>query len=219
MKQWWLKQSVRINALSLRERVFLFLSLIATCIALADVLILTPAQEAQNRIRQKTAAQEVELVRLRAEVRAGAQVEDVNKSARDALAQMALETETVNQEILGLAPSSNGGPGLEQVLVQFLRRQEGLTLLSTNTLKPEVGTVAALVATAGAVVAPAGLPLGLTRQGLELRVSGPYAGLVRYVKALEGALPTLRWGNMQLRSEKDKQPELTLQVYVVGVSP
>lgn len=216
MKQWWLKQAARIDALSLRERIFLFLSLVVTILALGDVLVLTPAQQAQQQAQQKTLAQEVELVRLRAEVKASAQIEDVNKSTRDALAQTTRDIEAVNQEILGLTSSADGAPRLEQVLVQFLRRQEGLTLLGANTLKSDAGTAAP--AAAGAT-APAVAPQGLTRQGLELRVAGPYAELVRYVKVLEGALPTLRWGHLQLHSDKGKQPELTLQVYVVGVSP
>ena len=41
---------------------------------------------------------------------------------------------------------------------------------------------------------------------------------MRYVRTLENALPTLRWGTLQLKTTK-QAPELTLQVYVVGVPP
>ena len=51
-----------------------------------------------------------------------------------------------------------------------------------------------------------------------MKVAGPYAELVRYVKNLESALPALRWGALRLQSDK-QPPELTLQVYVVGVRP
>ena len=33
MKNWWLTQSARINALSLRERVFVFISILVCCLA------------------------------------------------------------------------------------------------------------------------------------------------------------------------------------------
>jgi MSHA biogenesis protein MshJ len=39
---------------------------------------------------------------------------------------------------------------------------------------------------------------------------------MNYVRTLELALPTLRWGSMKLNSEK-LPPQLTLQVFVVGV--
>ena len=78
-----------------------------------------------------------------------------------------------------------------------------------------VGTVTQEASVAGAA---ASAPAGLVKQGMEIKVTGPYAELVRYVKTLEGALPNLRWGALQLKSDQ-QAPELTLQVYVVGVQP
>ena len=210
MKQWWQQQVVRIDALSLRERAFLFLSVIVVCMALADVLWLSPAQVAHQQATQRFAAQGTELSRLRDELKSTAQPVDASKAVRDDIAAANARLEAVNQEIKAVAPLADGGPGLEQVLVQFLRRQEGLTLLSTGTLKQD-----AAIPVAPATVAA---PTGLSRRGMELRVAGPYPELVRYVKTLEIALPALRWGALQLKSEK-QPPELTLQVYVVGVQP
>ncbi|MFO0490564.1 MAG: hypothetical protein ACK5YJ_02100, partial [Curvibacter sp.] len=59
---------------------------------------------------------------------------------------------------------------------------------------------------------------GVTRQGVELVVSGSYAELVRYVQTLERALPSLRWGAMRMNSES-RDAELTLQVWLVGATP
>lgn len=208
LKVWWNKQAVRIDLLSLRERVFLFVSVIACCMALADVVWLSPAQVAHKQVTQRFAAQSTELERLRGELKTMAQPVDASKAVRDDLAVETARLEAVNQEIKTVAPITEGGPALEQVLVQFLRRHEGLTLLSVGTVKSELASAP----TTGAA------PVGLTKRGLELKVSGPYAELVRYVKALENALPNLRWGAMQLQSEK-QPPELTLQVYVVGAQP
>lgn len=210
MKQWWQQQVVRIDALSLRERAFLFLSVIVVCLALADVLWLSPAQVAHQQVTQRFAAQGAELSRLRDELKSIAQPVDASKAVRDDIAAANARLEAVNQEITTVAPFADGGPALEQVLVQFLRRQEGLTLLSTGTLKQDAAIPVA--------PATAAAPTGLSKRGMELRVAGPYPELVRYVKTLENALPALRWGALQLKSEK-QPPELTLQVYVVGVQP
>jgi MSHA biogenesis protein MshJ len=51
---------------------------------------------------------------------------------------------------------------------------------------------------------------------LVLKVSGPYAELVRYVQALEAALPGLRWGAMELQADK-RGTVLSLRVYALGV--
>jgi MSHA biogenesis protein MshJ len=210
MKQWWLIQSARIDAMSLRERAFLFLSLILVALALADVLWLSPAQTAHRQITQRYAAQGVELNRLRAELAQVAQPVDANRAAREELAAADAQLQQIMQEIKTLAPVLEGGPPLEQVLVQFLRRQPGLTLLGTTTLSVEAG---ASSGAAGSTPVP-----GLSKRGLELRVSGSYAELNRYVKTLEMALPNLRWGALALK-KTPQGADLSLQVFVVGVQP
>lgn len=213
MKAWWEKQSARIDALSLRERVFLFFSLIVCALAVADVLWLTPAQNAERAMVQRFSAQTAELARLRQELQTTAQPSEESIALRNELASLQTRIDAVNRDLQASAPSSEGGPGLEQVLVQFLRRQEGLTLLGTGTLKSAAEVPAAAAPGTGLPAATA-----LSRRGLELRVAGSYAELVRYVKTLETSLPNLRWGPMQLKADK-QVPELTLQVYLVGVQP
>jgi len=207
MKQRWQQLVTRIDELNLRERVFLFLAIIVCTLALADTLWLSPARIAYTQATQRVAAQGLELKRLRDELQGMAQPVDASKTVRDEIADINLRLDAVNEDIKLVAPLAEGGPAIEQALVQFLRRQEGLTLLSTGTVKQEAPPAAP--ATGASAQA-------LSRRGLELSVSGSYAELVRYVKTLENALPTLRWGTLQLKATK-QPPELTLQVYVVGV--
>lgn len=203
MKQWWQIQAARIDALSLRERGFLFFSLIVTCLALADVLWLSPAMDTHAKLTQQFGAQGTDLQRLRAQLQSTPAPVDVNKPARAELAQLQQQLQVLKQDIAAVAGS--GTPALEPVLVEFLRRREGLVLLSTATLKSDAETAETAVP-------------GVARRGVELKVQGAYPELVKYVKSLEQALPSLRWGHMQLRSEK-QPPELTLQVYVLEVQP
>nr|WP_295777391.1 hypothetical protein [Rhodoferax sp.] len=215
MKKQWQQLALRIDAMQLRERVFLFLAIIISCMALADTLWLTPAQVAHKQATQRYAAQGTELQRLRDELKAGAQPVDASKAVRDDIAAANVRLDAINQEIRAVAPLAQGGPAIEQALVQFLRRQDGLTLLRTGTLQSDV---ASPVAVTTAAPTAAGAPAVLSRRGLELSVAGSYADLVRYVRTLETALPTLRWGTLQLKTTK-QSPEMTLQVFVVGVPP
>lgn len=212
MKAFWTKYSARVDVLSLRERVILFLSILAVCMALADVLWLCPAQLAHQQMRQRFAAQDAELLRLRSDLQGVAQPADASNSVREAIATDQAQLDVVNQAIRAKVPQADSGLVMEQVLVQFLRKHEGLTLVSTGTASietPEIATGA---------VAMTGAPVGLIKRGMELKVSGPYPELVRYVKHLETALPTLRWGALELKSDQ-QPPELTMQVFVVGVRP
>lgn len=209
MKQQWSRLLERIDVLSLRERVFLFVSVIACVLALADVLWLSPAQTQFKQLTQRFASQSAELDRLRVELKAIARPEDPGVAVRAEIAAADSRLDALNADIKTLVPLVQNGPELEQVLVQLLRRQEGLTLVGLTTLKPDAAATGS---------APAAPPTGMSKRGLELRVAGSYAELVRYVKTLEAAMPALRWGALNLKSEQ-QPPELTLQVYVLGVQP
>jgi MSHA biogenesis protein MshJ len=58
--------------------------------------------------------------------------------------------------------------------------------------------------------------VGIRRTAIEFRVSGSYPNLVRYLRAIEFALPDLRWRFMQLKGG-GLHPELTVQVYMVEI--
>ena len=206
MKEQWQMLLARVDALSLRERSFLFLSIFVCVLAAADIVWFTPATAGHRLLIQRYAAQSGELDRLRSELRLSGVRVDPSRQVRDDLQAVRMEVEALDAELTKAAPSGQKGPALETVLQRLLRRQEGLTLLSLDTVKAE-----------GGVGAVAGLPPGMTKRGLEIRVAGPYAELVRYVQALENTLPGLRWGGMELKSDKRGINELTLRVFAVGV--
>jgi MSHA biogenesis protein MshJ len=173
-------------------------------LALADVLWLSPAMDAHQQQTKLSNAQDNEVQRLRAELTNTPKPVDVNLPLRTevaALQQQLAQLQAGNSDAAG-----SGSPALEPVLAEFMRRRPGLSLVSTTTLSAD--------AAAGKEQAVT----GVARRGVELKVAGPYAELQRYVKSLEQALPNLRWGPMQLRSDK-QPPELTLQVFVLEVQP
>jgi MSHA biogenesis protein MshJ len=202
MKRWWKTLAARIDALSLRERGFLFTALLVCCMLLADVLWLSPAQTLHQQITNRFAAQNAELQRLRDELKSSSSETGPGRVLREELVQIKARLEAVNQEISQLPSSALDEIPLSKVLVHFLRRHEGLILVRTATLATE------------GKVGQGSAASGLKRQGLELTVAGPYSELTRYVQTLERSLPALRWGTMQVVS--DKQPvQLTLQVSLV----
>lgn len=205
MKRWWTVLATRIDALSLRERAFLFLTLLVLCLLLADVLWLAPARTLHQQLSRRLATQDVELQRLRDELKSTGGETGPGHQMREALAQLRERLAVVNREIAATPQADADGTPLSKVLVHFLRRHEGLTLVRTATLAADGRHTDGEAATVGA----------LKRQGLELTVAGSYAELTRYVQTLERALPALRWGSMKLESQ-NQPAELTLQVWLVG---
>ncbi len=213
MKARWKQLAARIDALSLRERVFLFLSLIILALVLADVAWLTPLQTVHRQLTQRFETQNAELLRLQDALRTSSGQPGPGQLAREELARVRERLAVVNAEISQLPLGQKDETPLTQVLVHFLRRHEGLVLVRTATLEPpSVGSAAV-----GTMPGPASV-LGVRRQGLELTVAGPYHELTRYVQTLERALPMLRWGMMRMNSERETA-ELTLQVWLLGATP
>lgn len=216
MKNGWKILAGRIDALSLRERAFLFVSVLLSCLVLADTFWLSPAQIRQKQVEASVKQQSGELQVLREQLRTNMlspPATDAGQAARSELVLIQSRLESVNRDIARVSSLAGESVQLSKVLVHFLRRHEGLTLERAVTLAAEAPATkpAPSGATAGAIIS-------LPRQGMEITVSGSYLELMRYVQTLEQALPALRWGRMRLSSGKSS-PQLTLRVFLVGGAP
>jgi len=205
----WKILAARIDALSLRERAFVFLSLFAVCVALADLLWLSPARVAHARARQEFATANTELQHLREAVREKPNTADPMQVVRAELARVKAQIDTVNNDMAMQNGPTRRSVNLREVLVHFLGKQASLSLIQASSLPPEA-------AAAGA--GPGSASASLQRQGMQVTVSGPYAELVRYVHSLELAMPDLRWGTMKLAAEQ-RPAQLNLQVFLVADQP
>ena len=215
LMQWWTPQAARIDAISLRERILLFITTLACVGALANWAWLAPAQDAHRRLLDNLEQQGTELQRARADLAAVARPVATQAAVRSELVEIEARLASARETLRGLSSPSaaQGSPTapttpLTQLLVHLLHRHDGLTLLHTSTMS------AAALQASEVAASVASLPSGVVRRGVELTVTGPYPELVRYVATLEQALPQVRWGTMWLRSEKGP-PELTLQLYLV----
>ncbi len=212
MSSHWKSIAARVDALSLRERAFLFFSALAICAALADTLWITPARTIHKQLTQQLNAESQELRRLRDALKAKVEQPDPSRILRQEIKQVQAETASLDGQIAAAAGQSGSGPGLRELMVHFLRSHSALSLVRTGNLPPDPSS--------GVGAASNGGPgdLGLARQNLELTVAGRYPELVSYVASLEKAMPQLRWGPMRLSAEQ--QPvQLTLQVHLIRPVP
>jgi MSHA biogenesis protein MshJ len=213
MKDWWKLLAGRIDALSLRERALLFLSLLICGLVLGDQFWLAPAQQRQQQQVAKVKQQDAELLLLRTQLLANktdAPAANAAQAVRLDMAALQSRIETVNREIDQLSRLGGQTDPLPKVLLHILKRYDGLTLERTATLASEATSLSQVGAAAPS--AP------LLRHGMEFTVSGSYGELMRYVQTLELELPALRWGTMKLSSGKPT-PSLALQVFWLGVAP
>ena len=205
MSGFWRTASRRIDALSLRERVILFVSVSASLVALADVMVLSPQLAQHKALLQRTRDHNETLAQLRSRLGAdgSASVADPTPRGR---AQRALDAVRARQQVLDLELDAQRRAGagtarLATLLERLLRRHERLTLLQLTTPTPS-----SVAVTGEAPLLPV---------GVDLRIRGSYADLSRYLHDLEIGVPGLRWGPLFLDARGDT-PVLELRVFMPG---
>ncbi len=215
MKKWLLALAERVDAMAMRERVLLFVATLACVLAAVDTLWLAPAQEEQKRLAANLRREDADLEQMRTQLRLLGAGKSAGAEQRD-VAGMREQSLRLKQEIDALTADTKSMNGLSKVLVQFLRQQEGLTLVRVATLPPEASSArpAAPASAAGGAATPA-----LRAHRVELALSGPYLELARYVRTLEQSLPKLHWGRLRLTSDGAGTSLLVLQVSYMEVTP
>ena len=215
MMRRWLRNGymlfARINTLGLRARVLLFLLVIAIPTVLVFWLLLWPAQGVYTKLTEDFNIQRAVLSDAREELKSSAMPVSDTQVLRDQIAAVKNSFETAHQVLLGAELQQNKAP-LTEILFETLRRHDGLVLLHKSAFinGSSIDDTGEIDTTT--------LPIGLSRQRVELTVSGPYVQLMLYTQALEDALPTVRWGDMVLKRD-GAATELTLQLFVIGEYP
>lgn len=225
----WERQAKRIDALSLRERAILFLSIAAVLAALFDTLVLTPLSARAKQRSEAESLQAAEVAKLREQfVVASRNAGDTSGPLRQQLEAAQTERTRLNAE-LRAASSVSGGEGLSTVLQRLLSQQPGL-VLEKLALLDDAPVVAPRVSVAAAAASAASAPgdagqsaamPGMSWQGVSLQVQGGYGDIQRYLQALERELPGLRWGEMHLNAPgaNETRPRLRAQLFLLKVQP
>lgn len=209
----WTQQAARIDALSVRERLFMFLTLAVLLLGLLDSLLVTPLSQEQTLQLSGLRKVETELQALRQQFLLAGQQQGPNgpqgrlraeldaERARQLALRQALQAAGAGTSQAGRADTSLAG-----VLGTLLQTHPQLRLLRLQTLDE----------------LPPGLPAppGAWRlQAVELRVQGDYLDLMKYMNELQATLPGLRWGELRLAAQGEGAAKAVLQLQLVLASP
>ncbi len=198
MKAFWAQQAKRINALTLRERVIMFVSLAVALAALADALVLSPQGAEQKALVTKMRQQAAELEGLRSQLVAGTAAAGAD-TPLGRLQRLRAERQTVDEQIRQTAGAESAR--LPDLLTQVLKRHDKLSVLRLATAVPKP--------TADGEAA------ALPQLGVDLSLAGSYLDLVAYLAEIESTLPGVRWSDLQI-SNTDQTPVLKVRVYLLA---
>ncbi|MEW5893250.1 MAG: hypothetical protein AB1697_08945 [Pseudomonadota bacterium] len=201
----WADLAAKIDARTTRERLVLFLVLLAALYALADLALFAPQARERKQIELKMEEYRRRITLSENVLNQAALPTDPAALARQRLeaAQQALAARSRALEGLSsrLIPPQEM-PGILQALSQ---RQPDLRLIGLKTL--EAQAVGALAATQAG---------GLYRHGVELTLEGSYAAFAAYLARLEGLPYGVYWGGLEL--DATAYPRLTMKLTLYTLS-
>ncbi len=202
----------RLDAMSLRERVLIFLAAAVVIVAIADSALFDPISRRQKVNSQRIHQQEDEIHTMQGQVQAYAQArtgDDAN-AKRQRLEKRKLELAALDRELAAKRSELVPPERMAKMLHEIVKRNPDIELVSLRSL-PATGLAQSLTAILGSG------GLALYRHGIEITVSGSYLKMLAYVGQLERLPAKIMWGNMELQAAA--YPAVTLKITLYTLSP
>ena len=202
----------RLDAMSLRERVLIFLAAAVVIVAIADSALFDPISRRQKVNSQRIHQQEDEIHTMQGQVQAYAQArtgDDAN-AKRQRVEKRRLELAALDRELAAKRSELVPPERMAKMLYEIVKRNPDIELVSLRSL-PATGLAQSLTAILGSG------GLALYRHGIEITVSGSYLKMLAYVGQLERLPAKIMWGNMELQA--GAYPAVTLKITLYTLSP
>lgn len=234
MKQYWQKLTQKIDALSLRERVIIFVMLAVLFITIFNAALLDRQFSKQKRLSDQVNAEQaqINLVRIQIQqaVQAKADPDAANKERLQALKQQSAQMQSV---LLDMQKGLVSPDKMTVLLEDILRRDRKLRLLSLKTLpasilsesdpteagkakdKPSAASTAAVRNIGAGDSQPAAGTV--YKHGVEIVVQGGYLDILDYMAALEAMPWQLFWGKANLKVDQHPDATLTLTLFTLSL--
>jgi MSHA biogenesis protein MshJ len=196
----------RVDAMSLRERVLIFLAVAVVLVAIADSALFEPILRRQkaNSLRIQQHQDEIRTMQAQLQAYAQARSGEGANARRQRLERRKIELAALDREMAekhrGLVTSER----MAKMLSEILRRNADIELVSLRTL-----------GATGLANAPGGA--GIYRHGVEIAVAGSYLKMLNYVSQLERLPARIFWGGMELHA--GTYPKATLKITLYTLSP
>jgi MSHA biogenesis protein MshJ len=216
MKQYWQKAVVRIDGLTLRERLIIFLMAALALVTAMNMLVLDPHDAEQKRIAKRIQDEQVRIARIRAEIQQtiSARATDPDAVNRTRLRALQQQRAELQQNVAGIQRGLISPDKMAALLENILKSNTRLRLAHLKKLPV---TNLAEMPEGGSAPTRAAETAGLYRHGVELTVQGSYPDILGYLAALERLPSQLVWGEVVFAVDKHPASTMTLTVYTLSL--
>jgi len=221
LRQRWKAWSMRLDALSFRERILVFVAVAGLALSLVFAGLIEPALRQQEQMLSSVSGLQQEIFSLREQLMQG---EALNQSGMNTELGR-LQAQAANLEQQAKTRESRLIPPEKMIaaIKTLLTAQPELTLISLETGPPRPALAEPASDTGGAsdqaAAPPAPAAESLYRHGVTLRLQGSYAQLTDYVARLENLPWTVQWESVRLDAHQYPRIVLTLKLNTLSREP
>ncbi len=222
MSTLWQQWTQRLDALSERERVLIFLAGLALVLAIIYLASVEPGLKQRRVLAARLVDQQAQALAADAQKQALARTLALDPDAqiREQIEGKQRDLTALDAELAALQRTLIGPERMAAVLEQLVGPERGVRLVSLRNLPatPLVGKegAAAEAAKAAGAEDPAATAQHVYRHGVEVVVEGSYASLLEYVARLEHQPWQVYWGKTVLSADYPKV-RVSLTLYTLSL--
>jgi len=230
MKHYWTRFVTRIDALSLRERVIVFVMVVLVVLMSANAILLDPLSAKYKLLSEQVKQDQTKTAGLQQEMqlKIRSQAADPDEADRRRLQQLTTQITQMQSALVDMQKGLVAPEKMAALLEDILKRNGQLRLLSLKTMPVTSlnDSDASLPSSASAKTTPAvsvgekgeGQAKGTVyRHGVELAVQGSYLDMMNYMAALEAMPWQVFWGKAKLNVDEYPKATLTLTLYTLSL--
>lgn len=205
MKAYWEKLSGKIDALNRRERMFVFLVLIALVWFLINSMLLEPVLQHKKSLSDQLNIDRAQHVSIQKKLQALANTSsmDPDIANRTRLKALKEQLQHANASLYAMQKELVSPDKMAQVLDGMLINNQKIKLVSLKTLP--------------VITADKAAQLSVYRHGVDIKIQGRYLDLLSYLQTLEKLPWHMLWGNINLVADAYPQSTLTVNIYTLSL--
>jgi MSHA biogenesis protein MshJ len=235
MKQYWQRIALKVDALSLRERVIIFAMAALILIVLVQTAILEPQTAKQKQLSQRIKQDQSKIAGMQGQIQQKttspqADPDSANEARLEDLKQQAAQMQAALRDMQNGLVSPDR---MSALLEEILKKNDSLHLVSLKTLPAsslteQTNAAGRLVESAIASIKnkseikPAATPEGAVsdtvyKHGVEIVVQGGYLDIMNYLEQLEAMPWQLLWAKANLNVDEYPKSTLTLTLFTLSL--
>lgn len=214
MKERLVQLQTKIDEMSLRERILLFLSLIAILIVIWNSLLLSPLGIQQKKLLSTLGNTQSEIAAMEQQIATILQRSKTDPDAenRAMLARYRQQVEKLEQQIRTAIRGLIKPQQMAQALEEVLTRETDLKMITVRSLGSEL-----LVESTGEDEDTATEVAGVYRHGMQLEFKGSYLSALAYLEALQNLRWSFYWDGIDIVMDDYPRAHIVITVHTLSL--